>query len=228
MEAGGVPSVVRLLSRPRSRPALASPSQLAPTPSSPAEPDASESASGSAGGGRPSPSKNEKRVVYRARFPTSTDEMADDPTYRLYDTLFVVSSTDELGRRQITDTIRKELKRTLAPLNIACTKTSSFSCETRKRTRDGTSMTGPAAHKCLQMTIFCRREQADLVRQLLSKLIESRKSRKYFTCTRDGTTKPGIPIFYSEFEAKDPVYLHEENTVRTAPASRPPPPVPGV
>lgn len=146
-----------------------------------------------------------KRVVYKSKFPTTVDEMVNNPSYCMYDTLFVVSSTDELGRRQITDTIRKELKKALSYLGIACTKTSSFSCGTKRET---------TCNKCLQMSIFCKREHAARVRELLTTLIESRKSRKYFTYTKDGGTKPGVPIYFSEFYAKDPIYLHETNTIK--------------
>ncbi|AIU39292.1 nuclear protein UL3 [Testudinid alphaherpesvirus 3] len=186
-----IPSVVSLLAQGLNNPGFEADSDTADEPSQTIE--------------------DGKRVVYKSKFPTSTDEMVNNPTYYMYDTMFVISSTDELGRRQITDTIRKEIKKALFHLNIACTKTSSFSCEGKRKHRNKTTV-----NKCLQMSIFCKREHAHRVRELLTTLIESRKPRKYFTCTRDGDTKPGVPIFFSEFFAKDPVYLHEDNIVRTS------------
>ncbi|RXF20644.1 hypothetical protein EG863_15375, partial [Enterococcus faecalis] len=79
-----------------------------------------------------------------------------------FDTLFMVASVDELGRRRLTDTIRRDLAAALAGLPVACTKTSAFARGAR-----GPRGAPGRGHKSLQMFILCRRAHAARVRDQL-------------------------------------------------------------
>ncbi|QEG54104.1 Nuclear phosphoprotein UL3 [Cacatuid alphaherpesvirus 2] len=115
-----------------------------------------------------------------------------------FDSVFMIFSFGELGRRQLTDNIRKDVCASLDRVPMACTKTSAFA---------GAHKT----QKSLQMFLFCKRRHAPQVRARLRDIIASRKSRKYFTQSEDGETHPGVPVFFHEFVAHSPVFIPRDN-----------------
>lgn len=115
-----------------------------------------------------------------------------------FDNVFMIFSFGELGRRQLTDNIRKDVCASLDRVPMACTKTSAFAGAHK-------------AQKSLQMFLFCKRRHAPQVRARLRDIIASRKSRKYFTQSEDGETHPGVPVFFHEFVAHSPVFIPRDN-----------------
>nr|AAD41749.1 unknown [Cercopithecine alphaherpesvirus 9] len=124
----------------------------------------------------------------------------------MFDVLFMVSSINEPGRRQLTDTIRREIASGMQNIPIACTRTCSF-CTIHNVTKE---IKKPEAiqnsnNKSLQMFILCQSQHAVQVRELLYKIIHSRKPRKYCKRSSDGHTYPTVPIFVREFKAEAPI-----------------------
>ncbi|NP_944437.2 nuclear protein UL3 [Psittacid alphaherpesvirus 1] len=115
-----------------------------------------------------------------------------------FDNVFMIFSFGELGRRQLTDNIRKDLYASLDRVPMACTKTSAFAGAHK-------------AQKSLQMFLFCKRRHAPQVRARLRDIITSRKSRKYFTQAEDGETRSSVPVFFHEFVAHSPVFIPRDN-----------------
>lgn len=115
-----------------------------------------------------------------------------------FDNVFMIFSFGEVGRRLLTDNIRKDLCASLDRVPMACTKTSAFAGAHKSQ-------------KSLQMFLFCKRRHAPQVRVRLRDIITSRKSRKYFTQSEDGETRSGVPVFFHEFVAHSPVFIPRDN-----------------
>ncbi|SOF05969.1 UL3 [Suid alphaherpesvirus 1] len=123
-----------------------------------------------------------------------------------FDTLFMVASVDELGRRRLTDTIRRDLAAALAGLPVACTKTSAFA----RRARGPRGAPG-RGHKSLQMFILCRRAHAARVRDQLRSAVRARRPREPRARPTSGRARPAAPVFIHEFITPEPVRLHRDN-----------------
>nr|WRX04018.1 nuclear protein [Suid alphaherpesvirus 1] len=123
-----------------------------------------------------------------------------------FDTLFMVASVDELGRRRLTDTIRRDLAAALAGLPVACTKTSAFARGAR-----GPRGAPGRGHKSLQMFILCRRAHAARVRDQLRSAVRARRPREPRARPTSGRTRPAAPVFIHEFITPEPVRLHRDN-----------------
>ncbi|QFU14600.1 nuclear protein [Psittacid alphaherpesvirus 5] len=126
-----------------------------------------------------------------------------------FDNMFMIFSFGELGRRQLTDNIRKDVYTSLNNVPIVCTKTSAFSEMKSGKHGSDTDRSSTRA-KSLQMFLFCKRKHAATVRARLRDIIGSRKSRKYFTQTIGGGTHAGVPVFFHEFTSDKPVYISKE------------------
>nr|WBR46148.1 UL3 protein [Suid alphaherpesvirus 1] len=123
-----------------------------------------------------------------------------------FDTLFMVASVDELGRRRLTDTIRRDLAAALAGLPVACTKTSAFARGAR-----GPRGAPGRGHKSLQMFILCRRAHAARVRDQLRSAVRARRPREPRARPTSGRARPAAPVFIHEFITPEPVRLHRDN-----------------
>nr|ANS13595.1 ORF58 [Human alphaherpesvirus 3]QWE79561.1 ORF58 [Human alphaherpesvirus 3] len=140
--------------------------------------------------------------------------------YVPFDTLFMVSSIDELGRRQLTDTIRRSLIMNACEITVACTKTAAFSGRGVSRQKHVTlskNKFNPSSHKSLQMFVLCQKTHAPRVRNPLYESIRARRPRRYHTRSTDGKSRPLVPVFVYEFTALDRVLLHKENTLTDQP-----------
>ncbi|ANF34888.1 UL3 protein [Suid alphaherpesvirus 1] len=122
------------------------------------------------------------------------------------DSRCLVASGVELGRRRLTDTIRRDLAAALAGLPVACTKTSAFARAARApRGAPG------RGHKSLQMFILCRRAHAARVREQLRSAVRARRPREPRARPTSGRARPAAPVFIHEFITPEPVRLHRDN-----------------
>ncbi len=139
-----------------------------------------------------------KDVAVQGHVKTNNTEDVESLDSCGFDSVFMIFSFGELGRRQLTDNIRKDICTSLDRVPMACTKTSAFAGANRHQ-------------KSLQMFLFCKRRHAPQIRARLKDIISSRKSRKYFTQSEDGETHPGVPVFFHEFVAHAPVFIPRDN-----------------